>query len=261
MKKYFFLILLCTYQFLLSQETITLTYIGNMGVLVDDGSQSVLFDGLHTKYGDDYLFPSETLIEKVTTGTDGYIIPKVLLFTHMHGDHFHGKITADFLTQNPESKVLGPSQVTSTMKGHDSNKVTVATSNYKKKGFRVNDIFIKAFKIDHGGRKHVNTQNVGYIVALANKKVLHVGDTAWFENIQLFKRLKLKEEQIDIAILPYWMMLRGDAEAALKRNLAPKKLVLTHISPKATSEELRELQDRFPEAILLTEQEKKIKIN
>ncbi len=57
-----------------SQEKTTLIYTGTMGVYIKDGQSSVLIDGLHTKYGDDYLFPPKRLVHKINTALKPNVI-------------------------------------------------------------------------------------------------------------------------------------------------------------------------------------------
>lgn len=261
MKSTFFLIIYLLGFQLYSQEGITIKYIGNMGVLVGNNDTYVLIDGLHTKYGADYLYPSQEIIDNLIYGKNGYPVAKAILFTHMHGDHFHGRPATRFLKQNPTAMLFGTEQVNGTIKGFDENLVTINTDSYQKQTVDLGYVTITGFKMNHAGDRHTTTQNLGYLIRMFNSTILHIGDTDWFEKIKMFDKLKLPDEKIDIAMIPYWMILSRDAEALIEKHIAPDKLVLTHISPRIKQSDLQSLKKRFPTAIFLTEQEKKFTID
>ena len=255
MKKIFFLIAyLLTFQ--LYSQQITIKNIGNMGVLVGNGNTHVLIDGLHTKYGEDYLYPAQNIIDNLIHGKNGYPVAKAILFTHMHGDHFHGVPAAQFLRQNPTTILFGTEQVNSSIKGFDQNLVTISTDSYLKQTVDLGNFTITGFKMNHAGDRHATTQNLGYLIRMFDLTILHIGDTDWFEEIKMFDTLKLYDENIDIAMIPYWMISRKDAKEMVQKHIASKKLVLTHISPRIKQSDLDALKKRFPNAVFLTEQEK-----
>ena len=51
-----------------SPKNLSITYIANMGVLLEYHEQTVLLGGLHEEYGPDYAFPSEQ-------GWSGELVP------------------------------------------------------------------------------------------------------------------------------------------------------------------------------------------
>ncbi|MDY8137339.1 MBL fold metallo-hydrolase [Aquimarina sp. 2201CG5-10] len=240
----------------LSQERISLVYTGNMGVYISDGQSSFLIDGLHTKYGDDYLFPSKELVKKIGS----QLQPDAILFTHYHGDHFSAELSKEYLDHNQKSVLFGSSQIASNFRAYNKRIHTVTTSDYIKRTTNVGDLKITGFKINHAGKRHLAVENVGYIVDIKGKKILHVGDTNWLEEINLFDQLELIKEEIDIAILPYWMLLHEDATKLIKKHINPKQLVATHISPRIKKQELRELKKRYPKVYFLTKQEQQIQL-
>lgn len=239
-----------------TQEDISITYTGNMGVYISNDEFSVLIDGLHTKYGDDYLFPTDKLVNKITT----QLKPNAILFTHYHGDHFSTKLSETFLKLNPKSVLFGSSQVTKNIEVLKDQIYTIDTKNYTKQKFTLENSEITGLKINHAGKRHIAVENVGYVVNMNNAKILHVGDTDWLEEINLFDQLKLLEESIDIAILPYWMLIHENASELVKKHINPKHIIATHISPRIKKEELSELKGRYPNIYFLTQLEQQIQL-
>lgn len=239
-----------------SQENITLTYTGNMGVYLSDGGSSVLIDGLHTKYGDDYLFPTKKLINRIHSELQ----PNVILFTHRHGDHFSIQLSKDYLVSNKKASLFGAHQITKNFNDFKNRMFTITTKDYKKQTTTQGDIKITGLKINHAGKRHVDIENVGYIITLSKRRILHVGDTNWMREINLFDQLQLQNENIDIAVLPYWMLMDDNAEALIKKHISPKQIIATHISPRIKEKELQSLKNRYPAVHFLTKLEEQIQL-
>ena len=228
-----------------------------MGVLLKGASNSVLIDGLHEKYKEEYLFPSPELVKHITDD----LKPDFLLFTHGHKDHYSSTLVKQFLKNNNASIVVGPEQVTDALKEYNDIIITISTKDYTKQSISLKDTRIVALKVDHAGTKAQSIQNVGYIVYLNDKKILHLGDTNWMEERNLFSKLKLKEEIIDVAILPYWMLLDSKAPEYINEYISPKIIIANHISPGISDIELSKLKRKFPEVFFFMEPESKIQLN
>ncbi len=240
----------------ISQENISITYVGNMGVHIVHKNSSVLIDGLHTKYGDDYLFPTKDLVHKINT----VLKPDAILFTHHHGDHFSAQLSENYLKSNKKAVLFGADQITKNFSNYKERVYTISTKDYTKQTISIDNFNITGVKINHVGKRHTSVQNVGYIINFDDVKILHVGDTNWLEEIDLFDHLQLINESIDIAILPYWMLLHKNTTELLKKHISPKHIVATHISPKIKPQELVELKRKYPNTYFLTTLEENIQL-
>ncbi len=227
-----------------------------MGVYLSDGQSSVLIDGLHSQYGDDYLFPTKELVSKINTE----LKPDAILFTHRHGDHYSKTLSKEYLNANQKAVLFGANQVTKEFPGQNDRVFTIATKDYTKQTIVIGKTKVTGLKINHAGKRHVSVENVGYLITMNTKKILHVGDTDWLEKIDLFNKLDLTNEAIDIAILPYWMLLQQDAPSLIKKYINPKQLIATHISPRIKKQELLELKNRYPDTYFLTTLEQQIQL-
>jgi L-ascorbate metabolism protein UlaG (beta-lactamase superfamily) len=78
-------------------KTVSITYTGNMGVLINNDKTAIWIDGLHEYYGTEYLNPPDSILEKAFSKTTPFNHLQWLLFTHYHRDHFSKKLSSRFL--------------------------------------------------------------------------------------------------------------------------------------------------------------------
>jgi len=259
MKNFLFSLLLFVIHITCAQKSITITYTGNMGILIEASDTSILIDGLHEKYGDDYLFPPRTLVNQlITTNKGSYTPPSVLLFSHKHGDHYSSKLANEFIKNNPSGIVIGSKQISEEINDKEKT-VLITTNDYSKQDFFYKDVKIRAFKIDHAGARHKAIENVGYIITVGKKNFLHVGDTSWNLEHKMFDTLKMKDEKIDVAFLPYWMLLEKDAKKLIKQYFKNSQIIATHISPRIPKKDLEALKTKYPKVYFLTHLEEQLK--
>ncbi len=244
--KLFTFCLLCLSYF--SYGQVTLTYTGNMGVLLTDGQQSVLIDGLHEYYGPAYLPPSPQMVQDLSTKGGRYEIPQVILFTHHHGDHCSAKLVQDL-----DTNIVGPEQVISTMLNRSASTLhQVNHKDYRTQTFKFPGINIEAVAMDHTyKKKHAQVQNIGYLVHLGGLRILHVGDTDWYQ--PMLETLDLKSKHIDVAIIPIWLLMDQRSQQFMGNYLGAKSYIITHIDPRMDQQKLSTWKNKFPEAIFFVE--------
>jgi len=257
MKNFLFSLFLLSIQILYAQKNSIVTYTGNMGILIESNDTSILIDGLHEKYGDDYLFPPKQLVEQLTLHQKKYTTPSIILFSHKHGDHFSSKLTNKFIATNSSAIIIGSKQISDQIKNKEKT-VVITTNDYSKQDFFYKDIKIRAFKIDHAGNRHKAIENVGYIITIGKKNFLHVGDTHWNVENKMFDKLEMANEKIDVAFLPYWMLLEKNAKKLIKKHLKTSQIIATHISPRIKEEDLKTLKTKYPETYFLTHLEEQL---
>lgn len=236
-------------------------YIGNMGVLISGESSSVLIDGMHTEYNkDSYLFPPQELVDRLTANDSKEYAPiKAVMATHNHRDHLDGSQVANFLQKNAETIFLGSQhsadEVMKANAGTEKQITVIKTDSYTKQVTKKDDLTITGFYMNHaGGESRANVQNVGFIIEMNGKKILHMGDTGWYP--EMFEALSLVQEDIDIAIFPVWMLLDNDSKKNVEKWISPEFILATHIPPINNERYLKRLKELFPKALPLTELER-----
>jgi len=227
---------------------VTITYTGNMGVLLESSEHAVLIDGLHEFYKPAYLPPSEKLVADLLQEGGNYPVPDLSLVTHYHGDHYSSQLHLGLR----KTTVVGSRQVTDPLKQKSyAHTITIPYDDYRINEYQFEGMQLQAFRMDHGNEYlHKNVQNIGYLISIGGKSILHVGDTDWYEHV--FDALQLPLETIDLAILPYWLLWDDQGPQWVDQYIKPKRLLLTHIDPNISPADLKELRHKLPGVEIFT---------
>jgi L-ascorbate metabolism protein UlaG (beta-lactamase superfamily) len=206
-----------------------------MGVLLSSGDKQVLIDAIHRKYKPAYVFPPPELLGDLESARASYDSIELILVTHMHLDHFHPESVGLHLKNNSKSMIVSSAQVVGEIgKGFaESEKIKgqmreVTPEWGKRIDLEVNGIKLSLLGLRHVNAQHRSVQNIGYLVEIGGKKVLHVGDAEL--TVENFAPFGLEKEKIDVAILPQWFFEQGGGCEMVKKLIGAKTLISTHIS-------------------------------
>ncbi len=237
----------------LSGQNLSITYIANEGVLIESAGKRVIIDALFDKYYDDYLHPDEALLEKMISGEAPYDDVDLLLSTHIHRDHFAPTMTGRFLKAHPETKLISSAQLAKSVTDDYAEGKTIGKQlegivrDTRKHEREVNGIKVTAFFIYHaGGSRTRNIENMGYLVEVNGKNILHLGDSDM--NPDRFRELDLKSLGVDIAMVPYWYMADETGVSIINDFIKPKNLIGIHFPKAGSPMALEEIAKNFPEA-------------
>jgi L-ascorbate metabolism protein UlaG (beta-lactamase superfamily) len=214
-------------------------------------SQKVLIDALHQKYRPTYLYPNTTLTQQMTQGTPPFDKVNLTLVTHIHADHFGASVCARQLSQNPHTRLVGSSQIRDSLQKNKlypkiKNQVYVATKAEK---ITLNQIPLTILPIAHTwASRHSWVKNMGYIVELHGKKILHLGDADVSEEI--FKPLALHKRKIDIAILPLWFANSRKAQQLVRKYINPAHVIVTHVPTGEKDQAFEQVVKHFATAMV-----------
>jgi L-ascorbate metabolism protein UlaG (beta-lactamase superfamily) len=111
-------------------------------------------------------------------------------------------------------------------------------------------VTIELLGLGHGTGRHRTIQNLGHLVTLGGKKLLHVGDADTAADI--FAAFKLQEQGIDVAFLPGWFLTSDSGAAIVRNHIKPKHIVAVHLSASDRGRAAAEIATRFPEAVAFT---------
>lgn len=236
---------------------IEITYIANEGVLISAGDKQVLIDGLHREYQPAYAFLPPVEREKIETAKPPFDKIDLILVSHMHLDHFHPESIGRHLHHNPKATLVSSQQVVDEIeknfKDYQSIKARVigATPPWKERvAMKVAGIEFEILRLRHGTGRHATIQNLGHVIKLGGKKLLHIGDAD--TSVENFEKYNLDEEGIDIAILPFWFLLGAEEQALVREHIKPKEIIAVHISPDQSDKTTAQIQQAFPNAIAFT---------
>ena len=236
--------------------TVEITYIANEGVLISADGKQVLIDGLHREYGPEYAFLPTAEREKIETAKAPFDKIDLILVSHRHLDHFHPEGVGLHLQHNPKAVLVSSQQVVDEVEKNFKDyqtikaRVTAATPPWKEKvAMKVAGIDFEILNLRHGTGRHASIQNLGHIVKLGGKKLLHIGDAD--TAVENFEKFNLDEEGIDIAFLPVWFLLGSEGQTIIREHIKPKHIIAVHISP-SEKETIATQIKAFPNAIAFT---------
>lgn len=219
-----------------SKNGLSIKYIANMGVLISAGGKQVLIDAIHREYKPTYLFPPPDLLKALETAAAPYNAVDLLLVTHNHLDHFHPESIVLHMQNNPKATLVSPEQVVAEVAknaaGYEPIKprVKAVTPGWNEKTVMdPGGIKLTVIGLRHVNLRHRQVQNLGYIVEIGGRRVLHVGDAEL--SAENFASFLLKEENIDVAILPAWFLDTAGGCEQVKKLIGAKNLIATHIPP------------------------------
>ena len=237
--------------------TVEITYIANEGVLISAGGKQVLIDGLHREYERDYAFLPPADREKIETAKAPFDKIDLVLVSHRHLDHFHPESIGLHLQHNPKATFVSSQQVVEEVEKNFKNypaisaRVTATTPPSKERvAMKVAGIDFEILRLSHGTGRHATIQNLGHIIKLGGKKLLHVGDAD--TAIENFEKFNLDEEQIDIVFIPYWFLLGPEGQTVVRDHIKPKQIIAVHISPGESERTITQMKQLFPGAVAFT---------
>ena len=237
--------------------SVEITYIANEGVLISSGGKQVLIDGLHREYEREYAFLPPAEREKIETAKAPFDKIDLILVSHRHLDHFHPESIGLHLQYNPRAILVSSQQVVEEVEKNFKNysainaRVTGATPPWKERvAMKAAGIDFEILRLSHGTGRHATIQNLGHIIKLGGKKLLHVGDAD--TAIENFEKFNLDEEQIDIAFIPYWFLLGTAGQTVVRDHIKPKQIIAVHISPGESERTITHMKQLFPGAVAFT---------
>ncbi len=239
-------------------QPVKITYIANEGVMISAGEQQVLIDAIHKEYYPQYLATDETILKKMFAKTPPFASVDVVLASHIHRDHFHGKTVADYLKKIDSADFFATAQVIDSvrlfLKDTEINEKRIISAGYKtgeKSVYEKNDIRITNFKIDHGSERFSWIENSGHLIEIEGKKILHIGDPAF--GAKDIEAAGLVAEKIDLAILPYWFLINENGRSVIEQWIQPRQIIAAHIPPARNADAAAEIKKHYPAAVIFTE--------
>ncbi len=225
------------------------TYLANEGVLLTAGDKKVVIDGLFRSAMEPYLNHSADTRKTLEKGEGTFAGITVALATHQHADHFDAGAVADFLRDNPKAVFAAHSGVTDLVRRHSEvmAKQLRPSSTEFRETLHLNGIRVDVLRLYHNGRKP--DMNVGYIVHLGGKKILHAGDA--LNTAENFRRFDLPKEKIDLALLPYWYAMSDEGIAVVREQVKAANVMFIHVPPGEMAEGRATTSKHFPASRIL----------
>lgn len=241
----------------LTNTGLTITYIANEGVLISSGSHQVLIDGLHRLYEPEYAYPPQPLLSALESARSPYNEIDLILVSHLHLDHFHPESVGLHLKSNPKATLVSSEQIVTKVKeqfagfGEIAHRVKQVTPQWKTRSeFNQDGIRVQLLGLRHSGSNFTWIQNLGHLIEMDGKKLLHIGDADM--TVENFASFRLPEEGIDIAFIPYWYLQSNNGRTLVRDHIRPKQVIAVHVGPDGGERVAAQIKKTNPEVTVFT---------
>jgi len=219
----------------------TATYLGNEAVMIENGSNKIVFDPFfHNDYGTYQKVPDE-IRKAMFLGVKPYDNIDVVFISHAHGDHFAAHDMVIYLQKHPDSRLVAPSQAIDKIKRVDdyqSIMKQVVSLDLKLgdevKTINSGDLLIEVVRIPHAGWPgRADISNLVYRVTLAgNVTIMHMGDAD--PNDLHFKPYKdhWQKTKTNAAFVPYWFFISESGPIILDERINTESSIGIHVPTK-----------------------------
>ena len=239
-----------------AQETSTVQYLANEGVMIAHGETKVLFDPIFHYGPDTYQRVPQAMQDAIMAGESPYDGVDGVFVSHYHPDHFQASSILMLLREQQGIRLYAPAQVVAELRqvaspDHEPvfERVTTFDLQYGDAPVfvRAGSLLIEAVHVPHSGWPTARTdvQNIAFRVTLEDTStVVHLGDAdariVHFEQDEAF----WDERRVDLALPPYWFFLSADGREILEDRIYARHSIGIHApaefakGPSAMPEEL-----------------------
>ena len=233
---------------------VTLTYLGNMGVLLEGGGRRVVIDGLHRGELAEYAAVPPELLGPLEEARAPFEAVDLAFSTHRHRDHFDARAVAARLEADSVVVYVAARETVdslfarTSLASGDSRVHGVVPPAGGEVSVEAGGLSLAILDLPHNSTPSPRVANVGLLVELGGLRVLHVGDAD--PAIASFTPHQLATRRVDVAIVPFWYLTGEDD--AVRRAIGARRWIATHVPPADTAQVRRQVLARMPDAIVLT---------
>ncbi|MFY0636569.1 MBL fold metallo-hydrolase [Maricaulis maris] len=216
-------------------EPIEIRMIANMGVLISQGEKRVLIDALFTDvYDGRFRVPTEADRTAMMDGTGEFGRSTLFLFTHSHGDHFHGPSVMETFQRQNTGQLIGPHDVLVAANG-GNEIIRTALENLPVGGpFSDWQRERNGFDMDSRLMFHADgIDNLTYALTFGETTLLHLGDT----DPDRADLTVWDDMDIDVVMYPVWWAQSELGQAKLRGDWADARHIALHIPAHISRED------------------------
>ncbi len=224
-----------------AQETTSVQYLANEGVMIVNGDTKILFDPLFDSNYRRYRSVPPKMRDAIFAGQAPYDGVDAVFISHSHGDHFSASDVVRLLRERRQIRLYAPAQAVAEMRQIATpddeaifERVTTFDLEYGDAPVfvRQDGLLIEALCIPHAGWPTARTdvQNIIFRVTLEDTStVLHLGDSdariVHFEQDEAY----WDERQVDLALPPYWFFVSEDGREILDDRVHARNSIGIHV--------------------------------
>jgi L-ascorbate metabolism protein UlaG (beta-lactamase superfamily) len=245
---------------------VDITFLANEGFMIASEDKGVLIDGLFRKGVPGYGTVPPEWREKLETAEEPFNEIDIILVSHWHADHFDPEAIKRYLSSNPQAILISSKQVVGSMAKvlgdqaalHERVRA-VSIDGDKHEQLTIAGIGLEIQAVTHGTGRFASIENLGHIVTIGDKRILHIGDSdAGDEDLE---RLRWSGEPVDIAFVPYWYLINERRLELVKKHIRADHIIAAHVPPDDLARIKGQLKEAFPDAIVFDECMEKRRFN
>ena len=230
---------------------LAVTYIANCGYMVETEHKKVIIDGLLAPSEHNYYFkPTDSVANLMRTAQPPFDHVDLILFTHVHDDHFDPGVTALHMLNDPGAQLIGPPQIEQALSRtepysriKDRLHIVPAPGDSVVE-LTVNGVRVEALPSKHSpyidedtitGEKfdrHANIQHLEYIVHMDGRTWYHTGD-ADLNDVLRLESFGFGDTTIDLAFVDCWdeRPRMTFTQKVIHDVIRPERVFMMHMSP------------------------------
>jgi L-ascorbate metabolism protein UlaG (beta-lactamase superfamily) len=214
-------------------DSVSITYVGNEGFLIEAGGGKVLIDALYRSGVSGYVVHPPDVRKKLERALPPFDAVDLVLATHYHADHFDPEAVGIHLLSNREALFVSTLQAAGQMEGYKGYRNIQARvlgallEEGESETVEHNGITVRLLNLHHGRDRPV--ENLAFIVEMGGRTFLHVGDTE--VSPDELAAYDWSKETIDFFFVPYWFLLDEPSGDDIVATVAAATVVPMHIPP------------------------------
>jgi L-ascorbate metabolism protein UlaG (beta-lactamase superfamily) len=220
-----------------SAPPVVVTHLGNEGVRIAAGETRVLVDALFGEGIAGYSVVAPAVRDEIEAARGEFAGVDLVLATHAHADHFDAAAVARHLVANPDARFVSTPEAVDAVLALPAGRALALRlraslpSEGASETIRYAGIAVTVFQLHHGREMRRPAANLGFLVELGGRRILHVGDTE--ATADELAATGLAEPGVDLALVPYWRLLAPPGRAAIRDAFAPRRVAAFHLPTPA----------------------------
>jgi len=223
-----------------------ITFLANESFLVSAGGHSVLIDPFVRDPYLQYSAVPESALAAMTAGAPPFDNVVLALVSHAHADHHQAEVARAYFAARPEVAFVTSPQVLSQTFPEPvrANDEAVLPAPGQSLVREIGEVRVEFLGLPHGGSSGTSVENLGHVIGIGGRHVLHVGDAE--PDPEVFAPLDLPSRDLDVALVPYWYLRTKNGRLFLDEHIGAEWYVACHVPPSEAAEVTARLVMRMP---------------
>ncbi|UCC43271.1 MAG: MBL fold metallo-hydrolase [Candidatus Zixiibacteriota bacterium] len=213
-------------------DSLTLTYIANMGVLVNSADSKVMIDCLFGELNRS-RYPAPETLDSMVKGIPPFDNIDLVLVTHKDPDHFNSAIVSRYMETRPEPILIAPTDAVKEMRkvANDWSRIESRIisidlevgEEVKKEVAGIPLTIVPTLHLDDK-----TPMNLMYLIGINDWRIFHQGDLGKPDD---FLKFGLEAAPVDLAVVGYaWPLSPNPVYPRFLQVLKPRHIALGHVS-------------------------------